>query len=135
MIKSIHHFNTELLGIKNDGAHLLGEQEYSWLLGALEEELNEFSEAQHHKDLPGCVDSLLDLTYFAIGGLVRMGLEVEQIEKCFEAVHTANMLKKMGIKDTRPQDGSIADAIKPTGWRPPEEAIRSIIFGDSNACN
>jgi predicted HAD superfamily Cof-like phosphohydrolase len=128
MIKDIYDFNTQLLKVKTNGPKLLDSNERNWLLTALHEEIEEFLEATEKESLIGCVDSLLDLTYFAIGGCVRLGLTAEQIQNCFTAIHKANMGKKQGIKPSRPQNGTIADAIKPEGWEAPEEAINKILF-------
>lgn len=128
MIKSVYKFNTELLGVKTGNPHLLKDSEQAWLMLALREELNEFDTAHHSDSLVDSVDALLDLVYFAIGGCVRMGLTAEQIEECFNTIHQANMNKKMGVKESRPQDGSVADAIKPTDWVAPEEKMKAIIF-------
>jgi hypothetical protein len=130
MIKEIYTFNTELLGVKTGSVHQLPKAEFDWLLVALDEEMDEFIEAYNKQSIVDCVDSLLDLTYFAIGGLVRHGLTAEQIEKCFNAVHLANMSKKMGQKASRPTDGSVADAIKPDGWIAPEKVIKDILFSN-----
>ena len=128
MIKSIYKFNTELLNVQTGTPKLLERAEFNWLNSALLEEIDELHTARDTKSITESVDSLLDLAYFAIGGCVRMGLTAEQIEECFQTVHNANMKKKMGIKESRPQDGSIADAIKPSDWMAPEELMERIIF-------
>lgn len=131
MIKSIYEFNTQLLGVKTGNPRLLEKSEMDWLLVALNEEIQELVEADEKRSLVDCVDSVLDLAYFAIGACTRMGLTEDQIEDCFKAIHHANMAKKMGVKNSRPQDGSIADAIKPTDWQSPEKAIKNILFKKS----
>ena len=128
MIKSIYEFNTQLLGVKTGTPKLLEKSELDWLLVALNEEIQELVEADEKSSLVDCVDSVLDLAYFAVGACTRMGLTQQQIEDCFKAIHHANMTKKMGVKESRPQDGSIADAIKPIGWQPPEKAIKDILY-------
>tara|TARA_R110000744_G_scaffold21338_5_gene55367 strand:+ start:1309 stop:1728 length:420 start_codon:yes stop_codon:yes gene_type:complete len=128
MIKDIYEFNTEILEVKRKGPKLLEEVEINWLIGALREEIQELIDANEIKDLVGCVDGVLDLAYFAVGACVRMGLTKNQIEDCFQVIHTANMAKRKGIKESRPQDGSIADAVKPIEWEPPELAMAKIIF-------
>lgn len=128
MIKSIYEFNTELLNVQTGTPRLLERAEFNWLNSALLEEIGELHTARDAESITESVDSLLDLAYFAIGGCVRMGLTAEQIEECFQTVHNANMEKKMGVKESRPQDGSIADAIKPSDWMAPEELMERIIF-------
>lgn len=128
MIERIHHFNSEVLGVNREQPDLLSKSEYLWLIEALEEEIEEFVEAYTKQDLVGCVDSVLDLAYFAVGACKRMGLTVDQTEKCFAVIHNANMLKKIGIKATRTNDGSVADAVKPEGWIAPEQVMEMIIY-------
>jgi len=130
MIDEIFEFNTKLLGVQTGEIHQLQKSEFDWLVVALNEEIGEFIDAQNEQSIVGCVDSLLDLTYFAIGGCVRMGLTPKQIHQCFYAIHNANMAKKMGMKASRPTDGSVADAIKPMDWVAPESKMVQILFGD-----
>lgn len=129
MISEIYEFNTKLLNVKTGNPNSLTKAEFDWLLGALFEEIDELREAHDKAQIIDAVDALIDLSYFAIGGLVRMGLTEQQIQECFNTVHQANMAKKQGIKDTRPTDGSIADAIKPADWKAPEEKMKEVIFG------
>ena len=124
MIKSIYEFNTQLLGVQTGTPHLLNKSEFDWLIVALNEEIQEFTESHEKGDMVGCVDGLLDLAYFAVGACTRMGLTQKQIEQCFSFIHNANMMKKQGQKDTRPTDGTVADAIKPTNWKAPEEQMK-----------
>lgn len=130
MIEEVVAFNRDLLGIPQREPHMLNSAEWKWLRAALLEELNETDQAFSEEHLVKMVDGILDLLYFGIGGLYRMGLTEEQINLCFQAVHTANLKKKAGVKETRPNDGTVADAIKPEGFVPPEEAIHHILFGD-----
>jgi len=130
MIKRIYNFNTQLLNIPTGEPRLLEQKEFNWLNVALNEEIEELKDAMAEQSIVGCVDSLLDLAYFSIGGCVRLGLTAEQIEECFNTIHSANMRKKMGVKETRPTDGSVADAIKPADWVSPETIMETIIFGE-----
>lgn len=132
MIKSIYEFNTQLLGVKTGQPRLLEKAELDWLIVALNEEIQELVEADEKRSLVDCVDSVLDLAYFAVGACVRMGLTQDQIEGCFNAIHTANMRKKQGVKESRPQDGSIADAVKPSDWVAPEKVMERVIFFKSS---
>jgi predicted HAD superfamily Cof-like phosphohydrolase len=130
MIKEIHEFNTKLLDVKTGSICFPSQQEQQWLVGALREEIDEFLDAKRAQSIIGCVDSLLDLAYFAIGGCVRFGLNPEQIEDCFQAIHAANMAKRKGVKESRPQDGTVSDAVKPEGWIAPEVAMQKILYED-----
>jgi predicted HAD superfamily Cof-like phosphohydrolase len=71
------------------------------------------------------VDALIDLMYFAIGGLVRLGLQPEQMEKCFDVVHSCNMNKTKGRKAR--EVTSDLDAVKSVDWEGPERRINSIL--------
>ena len=127
MINEIYEFNREVLGANPRQMVLtLDLPEQEWLVAALKEEIQEFEDSRSDAEK---VDALIDLCYFAIGGLVKLGLDEEQAQACFDAVHRANMTKKPGIKDTRPNDGSIVDAIKDENFQDPTDAIEEIING------
>ena len=127
MINEIYEFNRVVLGANPRQMTLsLDLPEQEWLLAALKEEIQEFEDSQ---SVAGKVDALIDLCYFAVGGLVKLGLDEDQAQDCFDAVHRANMTKKPGIKDTRPNDGSVVDAIKDKNFQDPTDAIEEIING------
>jgi predicted HAD superfamily Cof-like phosphohydrolase len=128
MVPFIVAFNRDVLGVTRDQPKLLTEAEAQWLVKALLEEVSEFHEAHElNSNLPQSVDALLDLIYFAVGGLYRLGLSVDQIMLCFHAVHQANLTKKRGVKDSRPQDGSVADAVKTADFVDPVIHIERIL--------
>lgn len=124
MIQDVLMFNRDVLCIEPRPLSLLSGEERRWLVSALMEEIDEYLEAN---DVAEAADALLDLIYFAIGGMYRMGMRQDHIEQAFLLVHTANLKKKLGIKETRPQDGSVADAVKSPDWTPPEEKIREML--------
>jgi len=82
----------------------------------LEEELTEMKDADNADDV---VDALIDLCVVAIGTLDLMQVDCQQ---AWDRVLRANMLKKVGVKETRPQDGSLPDLVKPEGWRAPQHS-------------
>ena len=96
-----------------------------WLIRALEEELQEFREANTPED---SVDALIDLIIFACGGLYRAGLTSDQAKACFTAVLDANDAKKAGAKQNRAVEG-VADAVKPAGWADPKNTIAFLLKG------
>lgn len=96
-----------------------------WLIRALEEELQEFREANTPED---SVDALIDLIIFACGGLYRAGLTHDQAKACFTAVLDANDAKKAGVKQNRAVAG-VADAVKPAGWVDPKNSIALLLKG------
>ena len=79
----------------------------------LEEELNELKTAKSAEDV---VDALVDLCVVAIGTLDSFGVDAY---KAWNRVHSANMKKEVGIKETRPNPLGLPDLIKPKGWRAP----------------
>lgn len=81
----------------------------------LSEELIEFAEST---DAHGELDALIDIIYFAIGGMYQMGLGSDEVEACFNRVHEANMTKKAGTKPGR-ESVTTGDAVKPEGWKEP----------------
>lgn len=87
----------------------------NWLI----EEANELREAETIYDQ---ADAYIDSIYFAIGGLVDLGVDPQPL---WDIVHGANMAKIW-------PDGSIqrrvdGKVIKPRGWVDPTEALRAEI--------
>jgi predicted HAD superfamily Cof-like phosphohydrolase len=123
--ENVVDFNQKVLKIDPRPLNLLtGDSEIT--IKCLREEVDELVEANIKGDIVGCVDALVDLMYFATGALYKMGLTAKHIEQCGQAVHDANMEKKLGI-NVRRGDGSSADAVKPADWVPPEERIGNIL--------
>ena len=125
VFKHIDEFNRRVIGIDRDFIAPLNNNEFDWLRGALHEELSEMYKAWLEGDIPGQVDALIDLMYFAVGGLTRLGLTPEQSEACFAVIHAANMTKMKGRKARAVEHDM--DAVKPTGWEAPETAIKLIL--------
>lgn len=89
----------------------LQDQEEEDLRKCLDEELEEFDGAI---TVEGQADALIDLVYFALGGLLRMGLPPGA---AFAKVHAANMAKERGRNPHREKQH--VDAVKPEGWEAP----------------
>ena len=68
-------------------------------------------------------DAMIDLMYFALGTMVEMGLEPDEL---FDIVQKANMAKLWpdGKPHYNPKDGKV---IKPEGWEDPAPKIRACI--------
>lgn len=127
MAQAVIEFNRDLLGIQPRPISPLSSDEFSHLSKAFSEEFGtEFREAFDQEDVIKMVDSIIDGMYFAIGGLYKMGLDADQIEACFLAVHNANMSKVAG-KVARRAVGNVPDAIKPENWISPELEIAKIL--------
>lgn len=122
----VAEFNRSLLGIK---ARRLGEQpekEFTLTITQLYEEVEELEAAFRDKDFIAQLDALVDLNYFLLGALYKMGVHHEMYEKLFSAVHNCNMLKKAGVNEKRGDHGAV-DASKPNDWVNPEIAIARIL--------
>lgn len=124
-VQDVIEFNRELLGIEQRTPAMMPVEEHTHLTMALQEELQEFNDAVVEGNVVGAVDAIIDMMYFAIGGLWKLGLSHEQMVQCMKAVHAANMLKRKG-KVAKRHTGA-ADAVKPEGWVAPEELIRQIL--------
>ena len=125
-VSAVCESNQEILGIAQRDPASLVENEFEISLKCLQEELDEFIDAVDAQDYVGQIDALVDLLYFGIGVLYKLGLTPEQIHECCMAVHHANMSKKRGTNAKR--DTGAADAVKPEGWVPPEQLIQRIIM-------
>lgn len=119
-------FNKKVLKIDQRPLGVLPKNEFEISMKCLQEEIDEFEEAYRMGDMVACIDSIIDLRYFAIGVLYKMGMTHEMINKCDTAVHEANMEKKLGVVAKRATEGA-ADAVKPEGWVSPEKRIEAIL--------
>jgi len=84
-------------------------------LDFLQEELNE-ARSGGNEDL---VDAMIDLCVVAIGTL--NALDVDPY-KAWDRVHACNMIKKVGIKASRPNPLGLPDLIKPKDFEHPNHA-------------
>jgi predicted HAD superfamily Cof-like phosphohydrolase len=125
---SVVTFQKEILGNHSFDKGLLSDAEMDITMNLLNEEIQEFEDAHDSSDYIGCIDAVIDLLYFGVGALHKLGLSEDEMVKCFAAVHDANMTKKKGIVERR-GDGTVPDAIKPADWVAPEERIAAIIGG------
>jgi predicted HAD superfamily Cof-like phosphohydrolase len=85
-------------------------------LDFLHEELGETEKAAKPGvpiDSEEVVDGLIDLCVVAIGTLDALGVDAY---KAWDEVHKANMTKKVGVKETRPNPLGLPDLVKPEGW-------------------
>lgn len=129
LFSKVEHFNQEVLRLRKPQLGELPADQRAHLINSMLEEVGEFQEAAENGDFIGSVDALIDLIYFAVGGLHKLGLNVDDAEFTFMAVHQANMEKQLGVKASRAV-GNAPDAIKPKDWVSPEERIRHYFFGE-----
>ena len=125
LIDLIFDFNEQVIGMADTPLNPLTLTQHEWTQKFCAEELTELREAFDKQDVVDMVDAVGDLIYGAMGTFKKMGLTREQVRAAFEAIHTANMMKKRGNKGR----GSDEDAVKPPDFVPPEEAISYILFG------
>ena len=88
----------------------------------LQEELDELKKATKPMvpiDAEETVDALIDLCVVAIGTLDLFDVNAYE---AWDEVLEANMNKKVGIKETRPNPLGLPDLIKPEGWTPPDHS-------------
>lgn len=94
-------------------------------MSLLEEEYNEYVEAEEKLDIVGIADALADIIYIACGTAVSYGIP---LDKVFEEVHRSNMAKLVDGKPIYREDGKV---LKPEGWTPPN--IKGIIENESQS--
>lgn len=80
----------------------------------LQEELDELKANMDNPE--EIVDALIDLCVVAIGTLDTYGVDSH---RAWDEVLTANMNKRVGIKEGRPNPLGLPDLMKPEGWTPP----------------
>lgn len=113
LTKQTERFAVEVLGLPiPETPTRLDTGRKDWALSALTEELQEFRDAT---TLEEEADALIDLSYFALGRIVEMGLAPSAL---FDEVHNANMRKVRGELSKRPNSKGY-DARKPEDWVPP----------------
>lgn len=118
MSEAVSEFN-ELIGHRRPEVPQLNPSGVAFQLKGCREEMDEIADALASNNLPEQVDGFIDLIYFALGGLHKLGAPTEE---CFAAVHAANMQKKRAKIAAESKRGSAEDAVKPEGWVPPDIA-------------
>ena len=131
LFSKVERFNVEIIDVHKPPLGAMPSDQAQHLAKCMAEEIGEFREAILKQDFVGSVDALLDIIYFAVGGLHKMGLNADDAERVFDLVHEANMTKKKGVKESRAV-GDAPDAIKPEDWQAPELLIMEYFSGDLN---
>jgi phosphoribosyl-ATP pyrophosphohydrolase len=80
----------------------------------LEEEFEEYMDAEGKDDLVEVADALADIIYIACGTAVSYGIPLDDV---FAEVHRSNMEKLVDGKVIRRADGKVQ---KPEGWTAPD---------------
>lgn len=89
---------------------------YDFRVKFLEEELNELKNAETPDDV---IDALIDLCVVAIGTLDVFKVDAHD---AWNKVLRANMAKRVGVKESRPNPLGLPDLIKPEGWTAPDHS-------------
>ncbi len=126
MFDEVEKFNHEVIGINRKPGTIEDQTEFNWCIGTIREELDEFIEAHDQQDFIAELDSVIDLLYFGVGFMTRMGIPAYVSKEIFYAVHTANMTKNRGMKEERDVTHDL-DAVKPIDWESPEDKIYAIL--------
>jgi len=114
------HFGVNKVVNKMTAAELV--EYFNFRVKFLQEELDELKSAELPED---AIDALIDLCVVAIGTLDAFGVDSKE---AWDRVHTANMKKEVGIKNSRPNPLGLPDLIKPAGWTPPKHTdLRSFL--------
>lgn len=100
----------------------------------LQEELDEMRDAyvkwqsqkiNSEEAADATVDALIDLVVVAVGTLDLFKVDSY---KAWDTVYNANMNKKIGIKESRPNPFGLPDLVKPEGWVAPDHTDNSGLF-------
>lgn len=97
----------------SDRPNLPSLEERSLRLSLLNEEVEEYKQAEENNDLENIAKELADVVYIAYGTAVSYGIPLDKI---FSEVHTSNM-SKVGEdgKIIRREDGKV---LKPSTYKP-----------------
>ncbi|MDJ0952542.1 MAG: hypothetical protein QNJ81_02565 [Acidimicrobiia bacterium] len=121
------NFNRTVLKIPPRKPGPQGKKEFDLSMHQLKEEIDEIETAFERGDFIGILDGLIDLEYFLLGIFYKNGINESTHAQLFDAVHQANLLKKMGVKEGREGFGDAADAVKPDSWVDPELKFARIL--------
>tara|TARA_R110000851_G_scaffold287006_1_gene440918 strand:+ start:784 stop:1224 length:441 start_codon:yes stop_codon:yes gene_type:complete len=83
---------------------------------SIQEEVTELKEAIDEKNAEEVVDALIDILVFSLGTLDAFDVHTL---RAWKEVHRANMKKKVGVKEGRPNPLGLPDLVKPDGWKAP----------------
>ena len=97
----------------------LSQEDTSYRVKFLQEELDELAVAVHTRDMAGAADALVDLAYVLYGTVLMMGLGPHW-EALWSEVQRANLSKERVADATQSKRGHKLDVIKPVGWVGPD---------------
>ena len=127
IVEKVIEFKQTILGITQATSIAeLSHANFELLVRQLDEELLELQAGWEDSSVVNQIDALVDLVYYALGGLYLHGLSAKQIERVFGLVHDANMTKGVGKVAKRHVEGAV-DAAKPADFQGPELAIKEYL--------
>lgn len=116
--KDIADFNKKFgVAQRTFGFYELTDEEASFALKALREEVNEYEEALETGDTEAQFDALIDIAYFTMG---RAAIHNFPFDAGWNRVHQANMAKVKAKSASESKRGSALDIVKPEGWEAPQ---------------
>lgn len=89
----------------------------------LQEEFDEYNQAEQEGDIVEIADALADIIYIACGTAVAYGIPLDKI---FNEVHRSNMAKLVNGQPIYRADGKV---LKPEGWTAPD--IKGVLEKES----
>lgn len=108
------HFGLAMPQVPQD----LTDEERLFRIRAMQEELNEFEDAQSKAEQ---LDALVDLLVFTLGTAYRMGMGTV-FDAAFNRVMDANMAKQVAATAADSKREFKSDLVKPAGWKAPDLA-------------
>jgi len=117
-VKDIHDMHAHYgfdEAVREFDAEKLG-QMLDFRISFLEEELIELKTGVRERSAEDVVDALIDLCVVAIGTLDVFNVDAHG---AWDQVHSANMQKRVGVKESRPNPLGLPDLVKPEGWTAP----------------
>jgi hypothetical protein len=120
-IKKMH----EYYGVNNIVEKMTSKQlldYFNFRVNFLREELQELIDSRDPSD---AIDALIDLCVVAIGTLDAFDVNAYD---AWDRVLEANMNKKVGVKESRPNPHGLPDLIKPEGWVGPDHSENHSLF-------
>lgn len=105
-----------------DISHLDGEQLYKfveWRADFVREELYELYDAIDQRNPEEVCDALIDIIVVALGTLDLLKIDTAA---AWSEVLRANLEKRVGIKDSRPNEFGFPDLVKHEEWKGPDHS-------------
>jgi predicted HAD superfamily Cof-like phosphohydrolase len=120
-VKNFHYAFGQRVGEKPELPSAIQERELRKKL--LQEEFDEYIQAENEESIVDVADALADIIYIACGTAVAYGIPLDKI---FNEVHRSNMAKLVNGQPIYRADGKV---LKPEGWTAPD--VKGILEKES----